>query len=543
MPRKLVLMVVVLAVSVLTAVGLTASRGAETGQLWTPNQSSAGGSQYDPRLDKPVKMWEAGIEVGAVFAKIKKQTGVYVVCSPPDDENAWIPMNIFLNEKNPPTLRSLLVQVSWALNCKFFVHGEPGQQVYELEHSLAASAALARMEAEAKADVQAMKDAPKAIKARLDEYLAALVLSPQDLVAQYQGKDDRLLLNLLEPHRRAALGFLNSDGIQPKIQKFLDEADWSAAPGSVIGSSTGASGVRNIDEAGKVLVPSTILTDDQLKLFTEALPDAATSSPPGSRWAFSASSDGETGLEEPPPPGGNMDVNNRTGLQITPPDWRLELSPEDAVTLEALVRGTPYSPEERAERVKQVTEQQALARYAADKESAEEERPLTVAMVELLSGTTLDLKEDAPFWRVQEAAAKATGMDVVAESLYRGEPATSPKRPGKPTPPTALSAIERYTRTSLAPFRPTRPLPHPAWHWHGVGNFLTFRSGDPDVWRGGAAAASDAGLCGHARQTLRAQGRSQEGSPLQHRRQRPDRGARLGQEDGRLDGPAASLWR
>ncbi len=386
-------------------------------------------------------------------------------------------MNIFLNEKDPPTLRSLLAQLSWALDCKFFVSGETGQQVYELQPSRAASAAPARVEAEAKVDVQAMKEAPKAIKAMLDEYEAALALSPQDLVAQYQGKDDRLLLNLLEPHRRAAVKFLNLDSIRPQIQKFLDEVDWTAPPGSVVVGTSSHGGSMTTSTGERV--PMKVLSEEEIQLLSAALGTTAS----GYTWSYGASSDGETNLAEPPLPGPNMDFKNCPRLQITRPEEKPNLSPEDAVTLEALIQGTPYSPEEQADRVKQVTEQQALARYAADKEKAEEERPLTPAMVKLLMGTTLDLKEDATFWRVQEAVAKATGMNVVAESIYRGEPTAPPQKPGKPAPPTALSAIERYTRASLAPFRPTRPRPHLAWQWHGAGSFFTFRSGDADLWR------------------------------------------------------------
>ncbi len=109
----------------------SASAFASDAVVWSPNQSSAGGSQYDPRLDKPVKMWRTGAALSEVFAQIEKQTGVKVACEPADPDTPRIPVNVFLNEIKPPSLREFLVQLSWVLDDNFCVRGESGQQVYE----------------------------------------------------------------------------------------------------------------------------------------------------------------------------------------------------------------------------------------------------------------------------------------------------------------------------------------------------------------------------------------------------------------------------
>lgn len=57
--------------------------GAETLTVqWLPSESYAGGKQYDARLDRPVKLWGAGIPVKKAFAEITAQTGVDVTCYP-----------------------------------------------------------------------------------------------------------------------------------------------------------------------------------------------------------------------------------------------------------------------------------------------------------------------------------------------------------------------------------------------------------------------------------------------------------------------------
>jgi len=437
--------------------------------LWVVAQSFQGDPQYDPRLDKPVKMWEAGIEVAAVFAEIEKQTGVKVVCVPADDENARIPMNVFLNPQKSPVLRDVLAQLSWALNCSFFVEREPGQQVYELQHSSAAQSAAARMEADAMEDVRAIKVAPKAILAKVEEYKEALALPRDELIAQYQGKDDHLLLTLLDPQRRAALEFLASN---KGVTDFLATCDLPAMPGYTIAVG------------GNLPGP---FADADYDLFSQALnvpKDAFLQRKQEVHWM--ASSDGGLLLfceplpsPQPLPPFSEFPQMRVLSPESSSPD----VSPQDAVGLEELVQGQPYPAEEKARRVAEIAEQQAIARYTDEEHQAAAERPLTVAVVKLLAQTALDLESDAPFWKVQEATARATGVNVVAESLYRGVPSERKAVPAKPSGITALSAIERYTRTSLALTRLSRPSPNPAWEWRGAGTFLTFRSGDGDVWR------------------------------------------------------------
>ena len=128
MLRTRIVLFAAFAVTFLACLDLTRSScAAEVPQIWSAGQSYQGDPQYDPRLEKPVKMWEAGIEVAAVFAEIEKQTGVKVTCSSPEDENARIPLNIFLNEKKPPTLRDFLVQVGVGLGLRLLGRRRGGE--------------------------------------------------------------------------------------------------------------------------------------------------------------------------------------------------------------------------------------------------------------------------------------------------------------------------------------------------------------------------------------------------------------------------------
>ena len=513
----------VLAAFAVTLLGCLSSApavwAAEVPQIWSASQSYQGDPQYDPRLEKPVKMWEAGIEVAAVFAEIEKQTGVKVVCTPTDDENARIPMDLFLNKEKPPVLRDVLAQTAWALDCNFSVHGETGQQVYELMHSDAAKGAAARMEAEVRDEMRAAREAPRAIKARLAEFQAALSLSREDLLAQYAGKDDALLLTMLDPTRRAGAQFLCSDAVASLVQKGLDQArDLPMVPG------------QNL--AGLALSRTEDLSDSERQLLSTALNTTIGTSGGHPRWLFGVTSDGQASLFVP-----DLEKSRAPKdwphLQLIAPDSAAGLSPDEAADLEALIQGTPYSPEERARRVREIAKQQTIERYAAEEAKAAEERPLTVAMAKLLLATNLDLKAEAPFWQVQEAVAKATGVNVVAEMLYRGEPSFSKVSPDDHTAPRRSSAIP------APPWRPSfSPAPSQARPGDGAGPAPSCPSVPAIRMCGGRPpAARNAGLDGQPGQAVCAAGPGAEETTVHDHRRIASRRAHL---DSQADGPERS---
>ena len=80
---------------------------------WNPNETYAGDSQYDPRLDKPVQFWGAGRPLPEVFTSIQKQTGVEIGLFPEVPDSGRMCVTLFLNPKRPPTLRTLLTQLGW----------------------------------------------------------------------------------------------------------------------------------------------------------------------------------------------------------------------------------------------------------------------------------------------------------------------------------------------------------------------------------------------------------------------------------------------
>ena len=82
-------------------VATAAPAPADDFQPWKPELSWQGGAQYDPRLEQQVKFWRAGLTLGEVFAGIEQQTGVKLDFSPPDDENARVPVNLFLRQTYP----------------------------------------------------------------------------------------------------------------------------------------------------------------------------------------------------------------------------------------------------------------------------------------------------------------------------------------------------------------------------------------------------------------------------------------------------------
>jgi hypothetical protein len=115
----------VLLFSALLLAGLASAAHAGAPDLtpWLPGESYPGGNQEDVRLDRPVQFWDTGVPAADVFATLTSQTGVALGFFPPDDENTRIYLNLYLNPKQPPTLRSLLVQIGWALDCAWAVEG------------------------------------------------------------------------------------------------------------------------------------------------------------------------------------------------------------------------------------------------------------------------------------------------------------------------------------------------------------------------------------------------------------------------------------
>jgi hypothetical protein len=172
---------------------------------WDPSESYAGKAEADPRLDRPVRIWRAGITLAEVFATAKQQTGVEIGFWPSDDLNTRLRANLYLNPDEPPPLRALMVQLAWVVGTSYAVTDGPAERAYFLMSTSIAGGAEYSAARRREERVQERELIWEAMDAKLDEYRQALALSREELANRYRGTDDFMLLNLLDPARRAAL--------------------------------------------------------------------------------------------------------------------------------------------------------------------------------------------------------------------------------------------------------------------------------------------------------------------------------------------------
>ncbi len=231
----------VLLFSALLLAGLASAAHAGAPDLtpWLPGESYPGGNQEDVRLDRPVQFWDTGVPAADVFATLTSQTGVALGFFPPDDENTRIYLNLYLNPKQPPTLRSLLVQIGWALDCAWAVEGEGEQRCYVLLSTSIGSNVLKELKKESgeaanergRQEMDAQREAEEIALAKLHEIGDALSLSRDEVIKRYKGKDNLMLLALLDPAKRAMAQFclsLDSEQLRQNHGASLNWQDLSA---------------------------------------------------------------------------------------------------------------------------------------------------------------------------------------------------------------------------------------------------------------------------------------------------------------------------
>ena len=204
MTRKVLPIVLV----VLAALATGAQASAVEVVQWLPSESHLGGMQYDARLDTAVTFWRAGVTLDEVFQDIRQQTGVTLTFYPENDENRRVRVTLFLNQSQRPTLRALMAQLTWVVDCPFFISEVDGQIVYSLASTSIGAGAEQAILARREAHLQAREQIWTSMDEKLDECQQALSLSREELIRRYRGKDDFLLLNLLDPARRAATQFV-----------------------------------------------------------------------------------------------------------------------------------------------------------------------------------------------------------------------------------------------------------------------------------------------------------------------------------------------
>jgi hypothetical protein len=434
--------------------------GGEALYAWEVGQSWPGGEQYDARLDAPVRFWDAGLALADVFTAIDKQTGVTLGFWPGGGENPRVRVNLYLSPQQPPTLRELMAQLAWVTDCTFGTSREtepPRYYLLSTSASAAAAEGLRQQEAREKAEVtrkvQAFKD-------KANEMARGLQLPRDEAIRRYQGRDDRMLLTLLDPARRGAALIL-SRRLIPRLAEFGFGPE---RPHMAIG------------------FPLSDPTEEEQAALRTAfgVREAALHDPSLSGGAL-VDADGTTSLMPPEvfANGTLVPASDGAASDLVLLDMRPDalLEPEEEVALRRLL-GETIGPEQERAYVEQRSAESAAATRARQQQLAGV--TLSPSMRDRLAQTPLSLPDLAiyPAWRVQEAVAQATGLHVVSDGLLHASTG------GWRTGITALGAIELLCLQGR-PGEVTRgTAPPPSeWEWGDAGSFLHFRTRSRDIWR------------------------------------------------------------
>jgi hypothetical protein len=471
-----------LAASVLIVTGLAGRGEAQTrlGRpdeaglvIWKAGQSYLGGEQADPRLDQPVEFWRAGTSLEEVFADVERQTGVKLGFYPEDDENRRVPVHLFLSQRKPTTLRALMVQLMWVADCPFSVGEEPGEKTYYLMSTSIAGGAGKNLQARVDAIWKAREGRWKDIGDKLDEYQRGLQLSREELIEKYQGTDDLLLVNLLDPARRAATQFTCRH--MSAIQSFIEAPQFVAEGGEPMsfGTTIQATQFTPEDVADLKLafgVSESVLRDPAMMfdLNVEAVGrmrvNVSPEYPQEEHWS-------------------NLDHPGPYLLADLTDDFALS-APDELALRRAL--GEEIPPDQEASYLRKLEQEIAAKKRERERIRLAAERSLSPRAEELLESTPLVLRNTVPSfpvtpWVAQEAVARATGMNVVSDGLLwlgqyiYGRP---PYGEEKTVALTALTALDSFTHAPAA-----TGMRRPSWEWGDAGTFLRLRTADRDIWR------------------------------------------------------------
>jgi hypothetical protein len=462
---------------------------------WNPSESWPGGEQYDPRLEKTVTFWNAGIPLAEVFRKIEEQTGVSIGFRPAGDVNARICVNLYLNPNQPPSLREVMAQLGWAVDCTFSYEGDGGEIRYSLlSTSMGEGDVIEPMLADAWAEqVDEYRRDPlpqEEILREREELRKALGLKREEAIRRCRGSDDFHLLNVLDPVRRAVT----------ELFVALPLTFPDAARGDCLSPT-----------------PLSELPPEQRGLFLEAL------RPSLLRWQKAQTEIGQDPWIEGDPAAWLASLNPRVSLLLSTGPGTIdvvavaeagrfghqepplfipvtilsgELGPGEQVALRRLL-GEINSPEDESKiieewnRKQQAREPKEPVEAVEARDRHEEIPPETEQLLNSVQ-VVPNLKGMYALWQVQEAVARASGLNIISDCFW--QPYTRDLRllylaPGADTetPPTALMVLKAAT-VRLYPWRlsemsdMTDPF-STGWEWRGAGQFLTFRSLDRDIWR------------------------------------------------------------
>jgi hypothetical protein len=470
---------------------------------WDPSQSWPGGAQADPRLDRSVIAWGAGIPLGDVFASVKEQTGVEIGFFPPGDDNERICVNLYLNSENPPSLRDLMAQLSWVTDCAFAYakSGEDEPSYHLLSTSIGAGAMsrmrgerdalIAALEAGAHPDMQVAAQIRSDMLTRLPELATALGLTRDEAIRRYKGKDDLMLLAALDPTRR-----LIGELVLSLSDEQLDEAGMHVSATPRLSEMTAEQRSR-IREALEARAPFARKRAEVLKEHGRPVGQ-------WDDWAWVQHTDPEVLVGTGNPTGSNLIVRDpeiehegRPYLRgfsvgflqlVVDPRWATSMSPRSQVDLRRLLG-------------EEVSEEEEIAAFEEWNRGREQHEKATQVEAHLAGLTSLSADAEArlssvnpsigpgeahALWQAQEVIAATSGFHIVsdcfsqrARSLKDDLDALQPD--GAPDL-TALLALKLH----CAPRQQYPPFPSTGakgWEWGDAGAFLRFRSEERDLWR------------------------------------------------------------
>jgi len=452
---------------------------------WLPGESYQGGEQFDERLEKPVRFWRAAAPLQDVFTDLSGQTGVSLSFWPPQTDEPRVPVTLYLNPQKPPSLREVMAQLAWVTGCAFALSDGVDGRAYYLLGTSAGRGVAEKLSSQQQAQQeqfraawQTRQDTQREDASRqLTETKAALALSDGEAIARYRGKNDALLLNLLDHPRRAAvtlLAGLPDDDVGQLLNGSggltRDWSGWSPDQQAAIKQALSA------DENWPAEVTITITVDPMRGgALTAHAPGQQRRRPVGRVTGLLSSGDVT---------GRNQIALLRLVGEIQTPEQ------EDAVRKQ----------QQDARQADRAAQQEQFAQRRVEALAAT--RTLSEGKAKLLTSLSLpDLDGSADLWKLQEAVAKATGLHVVSDCFW-------PPRFGGPR----QRNVEKVTNTLEAlssACAPTAGFPGPGFgggrgpgggapgpgpggggatdlsvRWGDAGTFLRFRSQSPDMWRG-----------------------------------------------------------
>ena len=466
MRAHVVLATIILTCSLIAA--SSASPSLESLHQWDPSASWEGDRDADPRFDSPVSFWRAGLSLEEVFAGVEQQTGVRLSFYPEDDVNRRVRVHLFLNPKKPPSLRELMTQLAWVVDCPFFLGDEPEAKTYYLMSTSIAGGASEDLAARVEAIRKAREGRWRDIGVKVQEYRRALDLGREELLEKHREVDDLLLLNLLDPARRAATQFL----CRHADDRFFMPPDGPGEHGELVGFGT--------------TVPSSAFTPEDIAELTAAfgIPESVLRDPD---MAFDLYVEAAGRLTLGASPEYTQKPGQATKMRIGPyviADLTegFELSTEEQLALRQAL-GEKMPTDEEGSYLRDLKQQLAAAKQERARRRIQAERALSPRAEEELAAISVTLRDTDPQrsaapWIAQETVARATDRHVVSDGMVWSGRWGYPPFSQTAATMTALAALDSFTHEPLG-----TGMRRPSWEWGDAGRFLRFRTADRAVWR------------------------------------------------------------